>query len=96
MLKIQRSSGDRVVVFSLTGRIRLEHVHELQRLLDVEKVDHQEGNDRIALNLEEVTLIDRDVVNFLARCEINSVGISNCPAYIREWIDREKKRGIDS
>lgn len=94
MLKIQRCSSDRVVVFTLAGWIKIEHVPELQKLLDGEKIDHQESSDRIALNLEEVTLIDRDAVKFLAQCEINSVGLNNCPAYIREWIDREKKRGI--
>ncbi len=86
MLKIQRLSNGGVV-FNLVGRIEMEHVPELQRLLSLEEVD-----DRIALNLQDVTLIDRDAVKFLARCEADSIRLENCPAYIRVWIDRGKKR----
>jgi anti-anti-sigma regulatory factor len=86
MLKIQRSSSDGVT-FTLVGRIEVEHVTELQRLLSLEDVKH-----RIALNLQDVTLIDRDAVKFLARWETERVSLENCPSYIRAWIDREKKR----
>ena len=85
MLKIQRSSNGGVV-FTLIGRIEIEHVAELQRLLSLENVDH-----RIVLNLQDVTLIDRNAVKFLARCEEESIRLDNCPAYIRAWIDRERK-----
>jgi hypothetical protein len=37
-----------------------------------------------------VTLVNQDVVTFLASCEAESIKIENCPAYIREWIGREK------
>lgn len=86
MLQIQRSSNGGVV-FTLVGRIEIEHVPELQRLLGLE-----EGDDRIALDLQDVTLIDRDAVKFLAGCEADTIRLENCPAYIRVWIDREKKR----
>lgn len=85
MLKIQRSSNGSVV-FILIGRIRTEHVAELQRLFSLEKADH-----RFALDLKDVTLVDRDAVKFLSQCEADSVTLKNCPPYIREWIDREKK-----
>ena len=60
-------------------------VPELQRLLSLEA----DGQD-IALDLQDVTLIDRDAVKFLARCEEDKVELENCPAYIREWIDAER------
>ena len=60
-------------------------VPELQRLLSLE----EDGQD-IALDLQDVTLIDRDAVKFLARCEEEKVELENCPAYIREWIDAER------
>jgi len=28
-------------------------------------------------------------VKFLALCETESIALQNCPAYIREWIERE-------
>ena len=85
MLKIQRSSGGEAV-FSLSGRIEIEGVAELQRLLCLEPVGKE-----ISLDLQEVTLIDREAVKFLARCEAESVMLENCPAYIREWIDAERR-----
>lgn len=85
MLKIQRSSNGGVV-FTLIGRIEIEHVAELQRLFSLENADH-----RIALNLQDVTLIDRDAVKFLARCEAENIRLDNCPGYIRVSIDREKQ-----
>jgi hypothetical protein len=85
MLKIHRSSNGGIV-FTLIGRIEMEHVAELRRLLSIEKA----GRD-IVLDLKEVTLVERDAVKFLSECESDSISLKNCPAYIREWINREKK-----
>jgi hypothetical protein len=85
MLKIQRSANDKVV-FTLSGRIEAEDVAELQRLFDLEG----EG-DHLTLDLKDVTLLDRDAVKFLARREADGIQLDNCPAYIREWIEREKE-----
>ena len=86
MLKIHRSS-DRGVVFSLSGRIEIEDVAELQRLLSLETT----GQD-IALDLQDITLVDRDAVKFLARCASAGIELENCPAYVREWIGQEGNR----
>jgi hypothetical protein len=84
MLRIQRSFNDGVVL-SLSGRIETEDIAELQRLLSLEAVDQE-----IALDLREVTLVERDAVIFLERCEEKRIKLENCPAYIRKWIDRDK------
>ena len=86
MLRIQRSSN-RGVVFSLSGRIETEDVPELQRLLSLEA-----GGQDITFRFEDVTLVDRDTVTFLARCESEGIELENCPAYAREWIDTERGR----
>jgi hypothetical protein len=86
MLKIQRSGNGRIV-FTLTGRIETEDVTELRQLLALET----EGQ-RLVLDLKDVTLVNQDVVTFLASCEANSMTIENCPAYVREWIERGKIR----
>jgi hypothetical protein len=44
----------------------------------------------VALDLTEVKLVDRDAVTLLARTEGNGIELRNCPAYIREWITRER------
>jgi anti-anti-sigma regulatory factor len=82
MLRIQRSSSEGIV-FSLSGRIETEDVAELQRLLSLEPV-----GQNIVLDLQDITLVDRDAVKFLARCEAESITLENCPPYIREWIDK--------
>ena len=84
-LKIVRLAGDGVVVFCLSGRIELEHVGELQNL-----VDFAAAKNSVVLDLNEVRLVDRESVQFLARCEAEGVQLDNCPAYIREWIEKER------
>lgn len=86
-LKIQRSTHGELVVFTLSGRIEVEQVAELQRLLASEA-----KNRRLVLDLQEVKLVDRETVRFLARCEADGVKLEHCPAYIREWIVRERDR----
>jgi hypothetical protein len=86
VLKIQRSA-DAKIVFTLSGRIEVDDIAELRRLLQLEKLDRL-----LALDLRDVTLVDRQAVKFLAKCEADSIELENCPAYIREWITRESAR----
>jgi anti-anti-sigma regulatory factor len=85
MLNIQRQSSNGRVVLSLSGRIEMEDVAELQRLLSLETADQI-----IVLDLQDVTLIDRDAVKFLASWEAHNIQLENCPAYIREWMGAER------
>ena len=82
MLRIQTFPKEDVTVFALSGRITAEAVAELQGLFEGR-------NSRVVLDLKEVKLVDRDTVRFLARCEATCIQLENCPAYIREWIERE-------
>ncbi|HEV8487370.1 MAG TPA: hypothetical protein VGV87_27730 [Blastocatellia bacterium] len=50
------------------------------------------NNNTLGLCLEEVTLVDRDIVQLLARCEAKGIELLNCPPYVREWISRESSR----
>src|SRR5207244_7909045 len=85
MLKIQRSVRAGYVRIALSGRIEREHLTELQRLID-ESAPHK----RVTLGLEDVRLLDREVVRFLARCEGTGIRLKNCSPYVREWISREE------
>jgi len=86
MLRIERSHNH-AVVFSLSGRIETEDVLELQRLLGLET-----AGQNIVFDLQDVTLVDRDAVKFLARCESEGIELANCPAYVREWIAAEREK----
>jgi len=72
-----------LVVLRVSGRIRAENVDTLRELLGREKTG-------VVIDLKEVTLVDRDAVTFLALSETSGTELRNCPAYIREWVDREK------
>src|SRR5258705_3967409 len=85
MLKIQRAMNERVV-FTLSGRMDAENVAELKELIESET-----SCRCIVLELHDLTLVDRDAVRFLERCEANSIKLENCPAYIRQWIARERE-----
>ena len=82
-LKIQRSIKRNNAIFNLCGQIDAKELPELQRLLAAEEQEY------VVLDLKEVKLIDREALEFLARCEENGINIENCPAYIREWLLRE-------
>jgi len=85
MLKIQRVANSHVV-FELSGGMDAENLAELKKVIESEASGH-----RIVLDLRDLTLVDRDAVKFLERCETNNINLENCPAYIREWIERERE-----
>ena len=82
-LRIERSARQRFTVFALSGRMEAEQVAELKKLLS-----HDCQN--VILDLRDVRLADRDAVRFLRGCEADGVKLENCPAYVRDWMDREQ------
>ena len=85
-LRIHRSVESDLVVFKLTGRIQAADIPELLTLL---KSDSS-WRGGIVLDLEQVRLVDRDAVLFLALSEVLGARLRNCSAYIREWITQER------
>ena len=85
MLKITRAANGEAVI-KLSGRMGVENLGELEKLIS-EEADGR----RIVLDLKDLTLVDRDAVSFLERCEADSITLKNCPAYIRRWITGERR-----
>jgi ABC-type transporter Mla MlaB component len=85
MLRVQRSVKRGKLTFTLAGRLNAEQVAEMEALFRSEA-----GNQEIVLDLKDLTLVDRDAVRFLERCEAENIKLKNFPAYIREWITRER------
>src|SRR5712675_276382 len=83
-LRIERSTRQRFTVFTLSGRMEAAQVPELKELFDR---DYR----NIILDLRDVRLADRDAVRFLRICEADGMKLENCPAYVREWMDREER-----
>ena len=65
----------------LSGRIGGDSLPELKQVLD-----NEADWKRISFDLEEVEIVDRPAVRFLADCEARGIQLKNCPSYIRLWI----------
>src|SRR5579859_3124426 len=76
-------SGEDLVVFRVSGRITAQELGMLQDLL-------RQESGAVAIDLKDVLLVDRDAVKLLAFSEVNGIELRNCPAYIREWVTRER------
>ena len=72
-------------MFVLSGRVETQAVAELRRLFGL-----QTECRNIVLDLKDVSLVSRDAMGFLSRCEAGGVKLENCTPYIREWMEREK------
>ena len=72
-------------VFALIGVLDTEHATRLEELLSTA------AGGRIILDLRDVTLVDREAVQFLARLEMTGTELINCPEYVRSWIVAENE-----
>jgi hypothetical protein len=50
-----------------------------------------DGRRVVAIELADVELVDRDTVQLLARTEAEGIELRSCPAYIREWITKQRE-----
>src|SRR5580658_8235019 len=82
--RIETAARGELTVFTLSGRFEKQTLAELQRLFESQAKRHD-----IVLDLKDVGVIDRDVMRFFVRCELDGVKFENCPPYIREWMERE-------
>jgi anti-anti-sigma regulatory factor len=82
-LRIHRSSTRDAIVLALSGDIDREHVARLQQFLT------SDPGRQLILDLQDVTLVDRAAVQFLAGVETTGIRLVNCPAYVRTWIATE-------
>jgi hypothetical protein len=71
------------VILRISGRIREQDVDMLRGCLEQER-------DAVAIDLKDILLVDREAVGFLASLQSTGTELRNCPAYIHEWITRER------
>ena len=83
--RIETAARGRSTVVILSGRIENEALAELRKLFS-----SQTDVRDIVLDLKDVGVIDRDTMHFFINCELDGVKLENCPAYVREWMEREK------
>jgi hypothetical protein len=70
----------------LMGRMRADHIEHVRAEIAASCAP-------IALDLDEVTLADVDVVRFLVTAERQGIVLQHCAPFIREWMTREADRG---
>jgi hypothetical protein len=87
MLKITREQNGEVV-FKVSGRLEVENMGDLEALFSSEPKRRP-----VVFDLLDLTLVDQAAIHFLESCEVEGVELRNCPAYIRQWITRERDHG---
>jgi anti-anti-sigma regulatory factor len=74
--------ADRCVTLLLNGKFDEGSIPELERSI----YDATTAQQRVFLDLSEVTLVDRKAVQFFSERASQGVKLVNCPIYLRRWI----------
>ena len=82
-LKIERIADERKTRIRLSGQVRAEHLDQL-------KAEIERAGPPVALDLEEVDLVDIEGIRFLNACVAEGISVLHCSPYIREWMFRER------
>ena len=83
MLRIEKEMDGPLLILRLIGRVRFDCIEELRQRV-------QNQATRVVLDLAKVALVDLQSVRFLRDCQDQKIELRNCPAYILEWIRRER------
>jgi len=74
------------VTLCMSGHLEAKHLAEIQNSLANEGTE-----EKVFLDLSEVTVIAQEVVRFLANFEVNRIDLDKCPTYLRDWITQERR-----
>ena len=81
-LRIEWVFAEGGTVVRLIGRVQAECLPEIEAQI-------QGAKALLALDLEEVTLVDVGAVQFLYACEQRGIELLHCAPYIRRWMASE-------
>jgi hypothetical protein len=82
-LKLERISGMRGTRIRMSGALRSDHLDQL-------KAEIERAGLQVALDLEEVDLVDIEGIRFLNACVAEGISVLHCSPYVREWMFRER------
>ena len=82
-LKIERTFGKCTPRIRLSGDFRVDHLQQV-------KAEIERCGPRVALDLEELDLVDLEAVRFLNGCHADGIRMMHCSRYIRIWMRRER------
>jgi hypothetical protein len=84
-LRIERILGEKHITIRLIGRMSSENLGQLKSLIE-------DSSSAVVLDLDEITIVDVDSVNFLRKCRAEGIELRHCSPFICEWMDREQDR----
>jgi ABC-type transporter Mla MlaB component len=84
-LRIEKDSDGKTTTLRLIGRMQREHLEELKAQINA-------AGRSVTLDLNEVSLVDLDVICFLATCQTEGISLVHCSRYINNWIAKERCR----
>ena len=90
MLKITYDDEDADIVgVNLCGRFTSEYVPEVEKALSLDG----SATKRLALDLLNVTFVDRKAMEFLTTAKSRNIKINNLPSYVTRWMQQEAASG---
>ena len=90
MLKITRDAESvGTLRVNLCGRFTSEYVPEVEKALSL----NGSATKRLALDLLNVTFVDRKAMEFLTTAKSRSIKINNLPSYVTRWMQQEAANG---
>ena len=81
--RIERTSAGRKTRLRLSGELREADLESL-------KAEIARDGQRVALDLEELSLVDVEGIRFLNACEAEGIEVLLGAPYIREWMSQER------
>ena len=81
--RIEKVSAQGRTILRLCGWIQSESLPELESQIE-------SHGPHVALDLNEVMLVDIEVVRFFLACEASGIELLACFPYIRHWMARER------
>jgi len=82
---IKEEKRARVIRLSLHGHFTGQYIPEVEKALSESSCKARE----VALDLTNVTFVDRKAMEFLSRATSKITKIENTPSYVMRWIEQE-------
>lgn len=93
MLKITKVAENfDVIRVNLYGQFTAEYVPEVEKALD----RNGDKAKKYALDLTDVTFVDRPAMEFLRAIKSQGIKIENLPSYVTRWIKQEADNSSSS
>ncbi len=80
----ERHPAEGSVTLLLNGRFSEDALPELEHSIS----EFRGADQRIYIDLSEVTLVDRKAVQYISAQAADNIKLVNCPIYLRRWISR--------